>query len=327
MGGTDQMALFWTTSGIYPGDGEISRFDFAERVESAAKAGFKGIGLWHTDLEHVMQSRSLAEMKRIMDANGIVYLELEFLTDWFADGVRRQESDSRKRRLLAASAALNATHVKIGDFYSSACPMTRLVDSFGELCREADTFGARIGFEIMGCAVISTIADALAMVRGAGARNGGIILDALQVVNLGMSFDSIRSIPLEHLFGVELDDGTLPGTPGHDPSARQFCGEGQYDLPGLLGCVKDMGFRGPWAVEVINREFCRLPLNVMTGRAYTTTAAALERQHQANRTADGHPAPQSPADSGHHDQFSRDRALLQETALKLPRKRNRRQRP
>lgn len=277
MGGTDQMALYWTTSGIYPGDGEISRFDFAERVESAAKAGFKGIGLWHTDLEHSVQSRSLKEMKRILDANGIVYLELEFLTDWFADGARRQESDSRRRRLLAASAALNATHVKIGDFYGSVCPMTRLIDSFGELCREAETSGATIGFEIMDCAVIRTIADAVAMVRGVGARNGGLILDAVQVVNLGMTYDAIRGIPLEYLFGVELDDGTLPGTPGHDPSARRFCGEGQYDLPGLLGCVKDMGFRGPWAVEVFNRELCGLPLDVLADRAFTTTAATLGR--------------------------------------------------
>lgn len=275
--GMDQMALYWTTSGVYPGDGEISRFDFAERVESAAKAGFKGIGLWHTDLEHITQSRSLKEMKRILDASGIMYLELEFLTDWFSDGARRKESDSRKRRLLEASAALEATHIKIGDFYNSVCPMSRVIDSFGDLCREADQFGAKIGFEIMDCAVVHTIADAMAMVRGAGARNCGLILDAVQVVNLGMSCGEIRGIPLEYLLGVELDDGTLPGSPGHDPSARRFCGEGQYNLPGLLGCVKDMGFDGPWAVEVFSRELCGLPLKILTDRAYTTTAATLSR--------------------------------------------------
>jgi sugar phosphate isomerase/epimerase len=277
MGGTDLMALYWTTSGIYPGDGEISRFDFAERVESAAKAGFNGIGLWHTDLEHITQGRPLKEMRRIMDANGIERLELEFLTDWFADGARRSESDSRRRRLLEASAALKATHVKIGDFYNSVCPMSRLVDSFGELCREAETFGATIGFEIMECAVVRTIADAVAMVRGAGARNGGIILDAVQVTNLGLSWDAIRGIPREYLLSVELDDGTLPGDPGHDPSARRFCGEGRYDLAGLIRCVNAMGFRGPWAVEVFNRELCGLPLGVLTDRAYTTTVAALKR--------------------------------------------------
>ncbi len=126
------MNLFWTTAGIFPGKGEISPYDFKERVESAARAGFKGIGIWHTDLEHCMLHRPLKEMKMILDDNGMKYLELEFLTDWFLEGGRKSESDSRKMRLLEASAALQAKHVKIGDFYNSPCPMDRLVEI---LCR------------------------------------------------------------------------------------------------------------------------------------------------------------------------------------------------
>jgi hypothetical protein len=48
------MCLYWTTAGVFPGQGEISRFDFRDRVEAAARAGFKGIGIWHTDLEHIL---------------------------------------------------------------------------------------------------------------------------------------------------------------------------------------------------------------------------------------------------------------------------------
>ena len=33
------MCLYWTTAGIFPGQAEISRFDFKDRVESAARAG------------------------------------------------------------------------------------------------------------------------------------------------------------------------------------------------------------------------------------------------------------------------------------------------
>jgi sugar phosphate isomerase/epimerase len=80
------MNLFWTTAGVFPGCGEISPHDFKDRVAAAAQAGFKGIGLWHTDLEHVMLHRSLKEVKLILEDNGIKYLELEFLTDWFLDG-------------------------------------------------------------------------------------------------------------------------------------------------------------------------------------------------------------------------------------------------
>jgi sugar phosphate isomerase/epimerase len=273
----DLIALYWTTAGVYPEDREISRFDFADRVESAARAGYKGIGLWHADLEHIQHGMSLKEMKRVLDANGILYLELEFLTDWFAEGARKAESDLRKRRLLEASAVLDATQVKIGDFDGSECPMNRLIDAFGLLCREASQFGTRVGFEIMGCAVIHTLADALTLVKEAGERNGGLILDILQVVNLGISYDAIRQIPLEYLVGVELNDGTLPGASNHDPSTRLFCGEGMYDLVGFLRCIRSMGFFGPWAVEIINREYARLPLETLVNRSYSSTAATLAR--------------------------------------------------
>src|SRR3954466_8233271 len=151
------MTLFWTTAGIFPGSGEISPFDFKDRVEAAAKAGFKGIGIWHTDLEHILIHRTLDEMRIILNDNGIKYVELEFLTDWFLTGARKAESDSRKRRLLEASAALQAKHIKIGDFYNTACPMPRLIEAFAALCTEAQEYGATIGFEFMASAMLDNL--------------------------------------------------------------------------------------------------------------------------------------------------------------------------
>lgn len=267
------MCLFWTTAGIFPGCGEISRFDFNDRVQAAARAGFKGIGIWHTDLEHILQHRTLKEMKKILDDNGIKYVELEFLTDWFLDGARKAESDSRKKRLFEASEALHAKHVKVGDFYNSTCPMPRIIESFAALCTEAEHYGATIGFEIMGAAIINTIKDALTMVETAGAKNGGLIIDIYQVANLGMTYAEISRIPLKYLINVELNDGTLPGSPDHDPSNRRFCGEGEYDIKGLINCVKNMGYTGPWGVEVISEKLAILPLKELSTRAFNTTMA------------------------------------------------------
>ena len=63
------LASYWTLSGgAIPHAGpEHSTFEFKERVEAAAHAGFTGMGFWHADLEHVLQTRSFAEMKRILD--------------------------------------------------------------------------------------------------------------------------------------------------------------------------------------------------------------------------------------------------------------------
>lgn len=267
----DLICLYWTTAGIFPGRGEISRFDFKDRVQAAARAGFNGIGIWHTDLEHILQYRTLKEMKKILDDNGIKHVELEFLTDWFLEGARKVESDSRKKRLFEASEALHAKHVKVGDFYNETCPLPRITEAFAVLCKEAENYGATIGFEIMGCARIDNIKDAVSMVKTAGAKNGGLIIDIYQVANLGMTYEEISGIPLEYLMGVELNDGILPGSPNHDPSNRRFCGEGEYDIKGLINCVKNMGYNGPWGVEVISKKLATLPLKELSTRAFNTT--------------------------------------------------------
>jgi sugar phosphate isomerase/epimerase len=268
------MNLYWTSAGVFPGDGEISRFDFKDRVEAAARAGFKGIGIWHTDLEHILVHRTMKEMKMILDDNGIKHVELEFLTDWFLDGARKAESDSRKRRLLEASKALQAKHVKIGDFYNTACPMPRIIEAFAALCTEAEDYGATIGFEFMASAMIDNLKDALTLVETAGAKNGGLILDMAHVASLGITDEEISRIPLQYLINVELNDGTLPGSPRHDPSrARRFCGEGEFDIKGFIQCVNERGYTGPWAVEVFSKELAGLSLEELNTRAFETTMA------------------------------------------------------
>jgi sugar phosphate isomerase/epimerase len=266
------MNLYWTTAGVFPGNGEISPYDFQDRVEAAARAGFKGIGIWHTDLEHITLHRPLKELKMILDDNGMKYVELEFLTDWFLDGARKAESDSRKRRLFEASEALQAKHVKIGDFYNTPYHMPRLIEAFATLCAEADNYGATIGFEMMASSMIDNLNDALSMVETAGAKNGGIILDIVHVVNLGITNADLSRIPLNYLINLELNDGTLPGSPHHDPTrARRFCGEGEYDIQGFINCVLNMGYDGPWAVEVMSQELTKLSLSELNSRAYKTT--------------------------------------------------------
>jgi sugar phosphate isomerase/epimerase len=271
------MNLYWTTAGIFPGVGEISRFDFQDRVEAAARVGFKGIGIWHTDLEHILHDRTLKEMKMILDDNGIKHVELEFLTDWFLTGARKAESDSRKRRLLEASQALNAKHIKVGDFYNTACPMPHIIEAFAALCEQAEDYSATIGFEFMASAMIDNLKDALTMVETAAAKNGGLILDMAHVAGLGITYEEISNIPLQYLINLELNDGTLPGSPRHDPSrVRRFCGEGEFDIKGFIRCANEMGYAGPWAVEVFSEELVGLSLEELNTQAFETTMAQFE---------------------------------------------------
>ena len=279
------LASYWTIScGIPHTDREYSPFDFRDRVESAARAGFKGFGIWHADLEHVLKTRPLREIKQILDDNGITHIELEFLTDWFLEGERKKQSDIRKKLLFDAAEALRAHHVKVGDFFQEKASMPQLIEAFARLCSEGAERGTKVGFELMPFAMIQTLEDSLKLVEESGANNGGICLDTWHIVKLKIPFDQLRRIPLQYITSVELNDGTLecPWSLHEDTvNHRRLCGEGEFDVGGFIQALQDAGYDGPWGIEVLSVELREWPLERLTAEAFRTTLAQFRRIGQS----------------------------------------------
>jgi sugar phosphate isomerase/epimerase len=275
--GVELLASYWTISaGLPHTDREFSPFNFKDRVESAGRAGFKGFGIWHADLEHVLEKYHLKEMKQILDDNGIQHVELEFLTDWFLEGERKKSSDTRKKLLFEAAAVLGARHIKVGDFSQEQCSLPHLIDAFGILCQEAAEYGTRIGFELMPFAMIRTLEESVAMVKGAGTPNGGIVFDLWHVVKLGIPYEEVCRVPLEYVVGVELNDGTIHASWSLHVETidhRRLCGEGEFDVRGFVQGMQKAGYTGPWGIEVLSAELRTLPLDELTTRAFRTTMA------------------------------------------------------
>jgi sugar phosphate isomerase/epimerase len=272
------LASYWTIAGgaLPHTDKEYSPFDFKDRVEAVARAGFKGMGIWHSDLAHILERRSLKEMKQILDDNGMKYLELEFLGDWFTDGAEKKESDVRKKMLMTAAEVLGARHIKVGDFFKKKTPMPRLIESFAALCAEAAQHGTRIVFELMPFAMIDTLQDSLAMVSGAGAKNGGIAFDLWHIVKLRIPYEEVARVPAQYLLSVEINDGTFeaPWSLHEDTiNHRRFCGEGEFDVKGFVACLLKAGYQGPWGIEVLSQELRDKSLEELTTRAFQTTMA------------------------------------------------------
>jgi sugar phosphate isomerase/epimerase len=276
----DLLGSYWTLAvGAEPHtDHEFSTVDFKQRVQSASKAGFTGIGIWHADLEYTQQKYSLEEMRRILDDYGIKHVELEFLTDWFLEGEAKKRSDVQKHKLLTAAEALRARSIKVGDFIRQPCPMPRLIECFAGLCREAEQYGTKIGFEMMPFCIIDSLESARALVEGAGARNGGIFLDLWHIVKIGLSYDDVARFPLKFLAGVELNDGYSKAHSMADMHVettrhRQLCGEGEFDVRGFVDRLRKAGWSGPWGIEVLNEKLRWRPIDEVTSRAFNTTMA------------------------------------------------------
>jgi sugar phosphate isomerase/epimerase len=280
----DLLGLYWTISGpveVHVGR-EWSLFDLADRCEHASRAGFKGIGLWHADLEKVLETRSLGDVKQLLDDNGLEYLELEFLMDWFLDpgDQRRQASDAVREQLFHAAAALDAHHVKVGNIPGTPCELSQLTERYGELCADAaEKHDARVVYEFMPFDVnVHDLDSALAVAEGVDAPNGGLAIDTWHMAKLGIEPEELRRIQSRHLGWVELSDGryeNMPDLIDETVNHRRLPGDGEFPIRDYVAACREVGYDGPWGVEVLSEELRTLPIDQIFDRAYETSMSQL----------------------------------------------------
>src|ERR1700680_1582618 len=182
------LGSYWTLGvGADPLGDQRCLHDFRRRVEVAARAGFKGMGLWHADILEIRRTHSFREMKRILNDNGIVLIEVEGLLAWFCTGARRDASNKTRALLLDAAEALGARHIKVGDLGNDCAGVPKMTEEFAILCRQAAERGVLVLFEMLPRAFsrAPSLDDVLTLCRGAAAKNAGNMLDSLHVQRTG----------------------------------------------------------------------------------------------------------------------------------------------
>ena len=273
------IACFWTIGGRYVfGDADHSPWDFRLRAEAAAHAGYRGIGLKHADLMLTLERYGYAGVRKILEDNDLIELELEALFDWFHTDERRRKSDVVRSDLLKAAEKLHAHHVKVaGDFMPDAShAIGPMHDAFQVLARQAIAAGTVVSLEPIAFSNVPTLAAAMGIIGEAAGNGGGVMLDAWHVTRGAFSLADIAKLPKGAIAGAELDDGTLitVGDPISDTlDRRRLCGEGEFDLRGFIGAVKASGYDGPWGVEIISEEQRSRTLEEAAQRSFITTRA------------------------------------------------------
>ena len=274
---------YWTSAGpveVHVGR-EWSLFSFADRCAQAREAGFMGIGLWHVDIEHQLESTTLAEIRRHLDDNGLRLMELEFLWDWMVDeGEEARTAADRQRKLLfEAATALDAHHIKAGNIPGVECEMPQLNERYAELCADAaEHTPAKVLYEFMPFDVnVKSIDSALAVIDGID--DTGVVIDTWHKGKLGVKPDDQRRFSLDQLGWIELSDGQfedMEDTLDEVVNRRRLPGEGEFDIKGYVRVALDMGYSEPWGVEVLSEDLRALPIDEMFRRAYESAAAQVE---------------------------------------------------
>ncbi|MCW2338885.1 sugar phosphate isomerase/epimerase [Sphingobium sp. B2D3A] len=276
------LGSYWTlAAGTAPVVQELCHHNIRDRIECASRAGFTGMGFWHSDLAVLRERHGFAEVKAMLAANGIAHIEVEWLNDWYCTGERRAASDESRALLLDAAEALGANHIKVADLDNDGTPLDRMTEEFATLCAQAAERGTKILFEMLpaGFSHLPSLDHVLSLTRGAGAKNGGIMIDNLHVVRTGTTLaDLVEKLTPQDLIGVEINDGVLAKPVDFMDSVinrRRLPGDGEFDIVGFLRAIWSLGYDGPIGVEVMHEYFREWPLDRMAEVSFAKTATVI----------------------------------------------------
>ncbi|SDR70729.1 Sugar phosphate isomerase/epimerase [Friedmanniella luteola] len=286
----DLIAACWTSAGnVVPfRTGPLSPLDVLTRIRAVAEAGYTGFGLTREDLVVARETVGLGTVASALRDHGITTVQLERLTDWWADGERRRAADAARKDLFEACPALGVDNIKVGaDDEGAPIEYGPFCEAFDALADDAARAGVKIGFENTPFSYrIRTTEEAIALVTEVGNPNAGVVLDIWHAYRGGSDYQVIAdTLPLAHLFGVELDDGDAEpvGTLLEDTfDRRRPCGEGDFDVAAFILAVRDIGWTGPWGVEDMSVTSRSLPVTDALVRARD---AALASFAEADRRA------------------------------------------
>jgi sugar phosphate isomerase/epimerase len=285
MGGRrDLIATCWTTAGdVLPSQPDnCSRWSLEDRIDAIARAGYAGTGFWLGDLlAWRAQGRSYESLRKRLTDTGQTMVELEFLSDWYAKGERREQSDAARTELFRAADALGARHVKVMPPFGPDDPTgAPLAEAFADLCADAAKHGLLVGMEMLPFSTLPSLSTALEMVAAADAPNGGLLIDIWHVVRSGGAVSDVAAIPLRFITSIELCDADtiMRGSLMEDTMHyRKLCGEGEFDVTGFIAALDGLGYDGPYGVEILSDAFRLLPLDEATRQSFDTAAAQFQR--------------------------------------------------
>jgi sugar phosphate isomerase/epimerase len=278
----------WTHTGdALPVAGRhLSPLDLRTRAEAVAAAGFTGIGFTIDDLDAARATYGLAEVKRICDDLGLIHVEVELLENWWTVDSRRQASDRTRASLLAAAETLEARQIKVApdvEVVDGAVPpladTAHWAAELHQLAGEAAEIGSRVALEPLPFSNIADFRLAADLVAAADHPAAGLVVDIWHLERGPSTLADLAQVPGDKVFVVELNDAPAPQSTDlfHDTiHHRVNCGSGTFDVKGFVKTLREIGFTGPWGVEIISDAQRRGPLQEALVEAHRTTMALFE---------------------------------------------------
>jgi sugar phosphate isomerase/epimerase len=277
LGRDDLICSYFTLAG---GMGEPAH-GFAERVAVVADAGYAAIGMTTHDYQRAIASGlSDADLRAIVDDNGICVAEVEFLSGWWFADERADTARESEAQMLHMADLFDARHLNLmaGAASEDEADLEEAAGILAGVCDRAADHGLRVAIEFMDFAAVKDLGTAATMIARADRPNAGVDLDAYHFFRSASTLDDLRALGAERINCIQLADAAGPGewTFEETTQRRLLPGEGDFALIDLIRTLADMGVDTPPSVEVLSLELWSRALAEQAAASYQATRTLLE---------------------------------------------------
>ncbi len=233
--------------------------EFPEKLAAIAAAGFDGVEIFENDF--LAFDGSPADVGRMVRDHGLEITLFQPFRDFegMPEPLRSRTFDRAERKFdimqqLGTDLVLVCSNVSP----ASLGGIDRAAADFHELGERAAKRGLRVGYEALAWGRhINDHRDAWEIVRRADHANIGIILDSFHTLSRKIDINSIRSIPKDKIFIVQMADAPLIDMDllYWSRHFRNMPGEGDLPVTEFTAAVAATGYDGYLSLEIFNDQF------------------------------------------------------------------------
>jgi 4-hydroxyphenylpyruvate dioxygenase len=233
--------------------------ELPDKLEAIARAGFDGVEIFENDF--LAFDGSPADVGKMVRDHGLEITLFQPFRDF--EGMpasHRQRTFDRAERKFDIMQELGTDLVLVCSNVSpvALAGLDRAAADFHELGERAARRGLRVGYEALAWGRhIHDHRDAWEIVRRSDHPNIGLILDSFHTLSRKIDINSIRSIPKDKIFIVQLADAPLIDMDllYWSRHFRNMPGEGDLPVAAFTTAVAETGYDGYFSLEIFNDQF------------------------------------------------------------------------
>ena len=259
--------------------------DLREKLDAIAAAGFDGIEIFEQDF--IAFDGSPRDVGNMIRDHGLEISLFQPFRDFegLPEPLRAKAFDRAERKFdLMQELGTDLVLVCSSCHPQALGGIDRAAADFRELGERAAKRGLRVGYEALCWGKhVNDHRDAWEIVRRADHPNIGIILDSFHTLARKIAPDSIRSIPGDKIFFVQMADAPMIDMDllYWSRHFRNMPGEGDLDVTGFTRAVMAAGYTGPISLEIFNDHFRGSNTKQVANDGYRSLIALMDDVHRA----------------------------------------------